>query len=246
MIGNNVVAGKLESLRAAVRTMLTQLTVVEDEDIRGNYQGVLERADSVLETGVNRERKIMADTNLSATGQRNAIQALWKETLSALEFVGKKATSLQEAASSLRAELFAIPPTPKGVDPIMAYMREAEIRAWLSRLSKAEVLSKYMVAAQSGNAEMIRAVKLAPREPMIEPAELDKIDAERVRQTKVKETTRLDSLNTAADALASQSAAFMRSLSLGFDVNVKPTPPARSTQSLIGGGHPVAARAENF
>src|SRR5215472_5927779 len=180
MIGNNVVAGKLESLRAAVRTMLTQLTVVEDEDIRGNYQGVLERADSVLETGVNRERKIMADTNLSATGQRNAIQALWKETLSALEFVGKKATSLQEAASSLRAELFAIPPTPKGVDPIMAYMREAEIRAWLSRLSKAEVLSKYMVAAQSGNAEMIRAVKLAPGEPMIEPAELDKIDAERV------------------------------------------------------------------
>jgi hypothetical protein len=244
MIAGNIVAGKCESLRSAVRQLLDHLVVIADEDIRANYQQGLTKMDAVLESGVASERKVQSDGNLSPAGKMAEMLQIWRDTLRELEFVGEKAATIKGSAASLRADLFRLPDAPKGQEAVVTLSYEQEIRGHLRTLSEPQRMQEYARAVNNGDAQTIRAFRLAPGQALIPSGFRERIDQESMEIKERKRWARLESLETLAGQLSSLSNTFTHSLSPGYQPEF-PTPQPASLQSMLG-AKPLQPRAENF
>lgn len=226
---------------ALLRELLKQVSRIANDDLRDVYLGDLRKVTDILEAHAVQENAISVDTNLSDAGQQAKIVELAKETLKKLRFLLSKADDTAGAYNRLEALLLAVPDAPKNQNELITYLREQEIRTWLRSLSAPDRMQKYQLAVQQENAETIRALRLAPGEPLIAKDIQDRFDREHLERTKPQEMLRLHSLGVIRDelhALAVQLFRWLQGYGAKFDFDGA-TPPLKSAQHLLGYGDTV-------
>jgi len=110
-----------------------------------------------------REEAIQADGNLSDQGKRVKMEALAQEFFNKLRFISEAAENRRHAAAQLRAQLDALPKPPG--DPIIEWMRGAEIRAQLRTLAQPERMKILTQSLEHKNLSILRAIENDPLDP---------------------------------------------------------------------------------
>lgn len=224
---------------AGVQARLDRVSQIPSDDVREGYVGDLRKLTDILEAHAVQENAISVDTNLSQAGQESKIVELAKETLKKLRFLLVKADDAGAAYTRLEALLSAVPDAPKGVNDLIQFFRESEIRTFMRSLTAPERMMKYALAVQSDDVETIRALRLAPGEPLIPKDIQDRFDRERLEVTKPKEMVRLQSFEVLRDQLhelATHLFSWLEGYGAKFD---GPMPTVKSAQYLVGYGESV-------
>jgi len=245
MISNNVIATVAAGLLARLRHDLDYVLRVEDEAIREAYTADLKQAEEALSAMQQEERKIATNADLSAAGQTKAMIELAQATVKRLAFLGQRAKTVGQAYDAEHADLLALPPAPKG-EPVVAYLREQEVRTYLRSLTLSQVMTAYIKAVENGDNETIRAIKLSPGAPLIDASFIERVDIEQGQLTKTARWTRLQSLEARRDGLRSLNDQVQAMLGGYGKEPTFPTPPIRQAQHLVSGGDPVKPSPANF
>ncbi|MGE0470724.1 MAG: hypothetical protein AB7L09_15450 [Nitrospira sp.] len=198
---------------SVLKNFLVRTNTIADQGIRDGLAETLIKLGEILETHSGNENQIAMDTRLSDVGKDERIVELAKATLKRVLFVAQKAVDAQTAKARLEAVLFAVPDAPKGVNEIIQHLREAEIRTHLRSLEVGERFGEYLKALHAEDSteatEVIRAVRLAPGVALIPEATRQKAERERVKAMKPVESTKLQSLEEAAEVLEALAEALL-------------------------------------
>lgn len=224
---------------AQVKAQLDRVSSIEDPDVREAQVARLRKVADVLEQHAVQENAISVNANLSQKGQEAALAQLAQATRQKLGFLPKSAVEADATYGRAEALVLAAPDAPKGVNEIVQYLRESEIRAYLRSLSPAERMAKYLVAVQQDQAELIRAFRLAPGEPLIPDDLRERATRERIEATKPKQFGQLQSLDVVRSQLHELSDTLVNWLR-GYGAEIKfPTPAMKAAQYLVGYGDEV-------
>lgn len=123
-------------------------------------QDKLEQAALVLAEFRQRAEQIQSDSLLSDQGKQAKMESLVQAYYGKLAFVEQAATDRTRAASELRAELDALPKTPG--DPIIEWMRGAEIRQELRKLAQPERMKVIEARTTRTDLSILRAIDANP------------------------------------------------------------------------------------
>jgi hypothetical protein len=120
----------------------------------------LQQAALVLAEFQQRAEAIQADALLSDAGKQAKMESLVQAYYGKLAFVEQAATDRTRAASELRAELDALPKAPG--DPIIEWMRGAEIRQELRKLAQPERMKLVEARMTRTDLSILRAIDANP------------------------------------------------------------------------------------
>lgn len=161
----------------------------------------LDQCDGILKEFQAREEAIQADANLSDQGKRTKMEATAKEFFAKLRFVSEAAENRRQAAAELRKELEALPKAPD--DPIIEWMRGAEIRGHLRTIDQAARMQLLTDSMKRKELSVLRALESDPMGPStLVPEEfLGRIKEHRLEKNQAAELTRWKALVFVADKL---------------------------------------------
>jgi hypothetical protein len=212
---------------------------IADEDMRETQISTLRKGKDILESHATQEAAISVDPNLSEQGQTARLIELTKATLAKLMFLAERADEADTAYARAEAMVYAVPDPPKGANEVVQFLREDSIRRRLEPLSTAERMSKYLLAVQKDQIETIRAVRLAPGEPLIADEIRQRADRERFELINPKGFRRLKSLDVVRSQLHELSDHLVTWLR-GYGAEIKfPQPTMKPAQYLVGYGNEV-------
>lgn len=164
MITTNTVASVSHGPAMLIQRLKEELGT---EKLRGGTGSViaacvekLDQAALVLEEFRLREEQVQTNSLLSDEGKRQEMQKAAREFYDRLIFVSQAADSRKAAAAELRADLERLPKAPD--DPIIAYLRGAEIRTQLRTLAQSERMKLLADSLQPQKAMILRAVEDDP------------------------------------------------------------------------------------
>jgi len=164
VITNNVIGSVVHGPLALVQRLNEELSV---EKLRGATSTVmasavskLDEAASILEAFRVKEAAIQTDANLSDQGKRTKMETTAKEFHAKLAFVEQAANDRREAARQLRAELDTLPKVT--TDPVLAYLREQEIRQELRKLAQPERMKLVSQSVERKDLSILQAVRNDP------------------------------------------------------------------------------------
>lgn len=154
----------------------------------------LDQCDVILQELQAREQEIQADALLSDEGKRQKMQVTAKEFYSKLRFIAEAVENRRQAALELRKELDKLPPSAG--DPIVEYMRGAEIRAQLRILAEPERMKLLAQSVERKNLSILRAIEADPVNPnTLVPAEYrERIKEQLIQQDHKSEHVRWQAL----------------------------------------------------
>lgn len=163
----NVIGSIVHGPLALVQKLKEELAT---EKLRGGTSTVLaaaldklDQAAVVLAAFQEREAAIQTDANLSDQGKRTKMETTAKEFHAKLAFVEQAANDRREAARQLRGELDALPKVT--TDPVVTYLREAEIRAELRKLDQSARMRLLADTVKQQQTTILAAVEHDPLNP---------------------------------------------------------------------------------
>jgi len=166
-ITGNVVASVSHGPAMLIQKLKEELAT---EKLRGATSTViasavskLDEAASILEVFRLKEAAIQTDGNLSDQGKQSKMEQTARQFAGQLAFVERAATDRREAARQLRAELDTLPLLT--TDPVLSYLREAEVRRRLERLTQVERLTWLGNATKPQQTMILLAVEHDPLNP---------------------------------------------------------------------------------
>lgn len=151
-------------------------------------------------------------------------------------FLPTRADELDQAYSRMEGIVYSVPDPPtKGTNEVVQFLREDSIRRRWEPLSPAEHLARYQVAVQRGDIETVRAVRLAPGEPLIPDDIRERIDQQRVDLNNPKGMRRLRALEAARTQLNELADSLLGWLR-GYGARIEfPTPAMKNVRCQVFG-----------
>lgn len=161
----------------------------------------LDQAALVVEAFRVREEQVQTDVLLSPAGKQKQLEGAAKEFFGQLAFVEQAATDRREAARQLRVELDALPTGT--TDPVLSYLREAEVRRRLERLALADRLTLLGNATKPQKTMILLSVERDPLNPdALIPAEYrQRVKDDLLAMSRADDLTRWKTLNLCAEKL---------------------------------------------
>lgn len=156
--------------------------LLEDPERRDVLRAVLTRLDKVAASSESEESKIKQDARLWPEGQRAQLKDLASKKADELKFfqdeLVKINTSYQFMSDSLftdtgQAQLdraYDRQPVPLEENPVLAFLRQQEIRTDWKLKSQPERDAEYLRAVQAGDREIVKALSSAPGHPVVTPS----------------------------------------------------------------------------
>lgn len=222
-----------------LKACLDRVADVGDDDLREAHVSTLRKATDILEAHAAQEAAISVNPDLTEQGQTARVRALAKQTLAALMFLAERADELDQAYSRMERVLSVVPDAPKGTNDIVQFLREDSIRRRWEPLSDAERIARYQAAVERGDVETVRAVRLAPGDPLIPDDIRERIERQRTDLNNPKGMRRLRALDAARSQLHGLADSILNWLK-GYGARIEfPTPGMKSAQYLVGYGHEV-------
>ncbi|WP_447979026.1 hypothetical protein [Candidatus Nitrospira bockiana] len=127
----------------------------------------LERVERVMIDFEKERRRIDEDPRYSSVGQLEAKEKLVQATIKELDQIRSDARHYPDQISQVERQMQI---DPQDDNPVLAFIREQEIRSQLRGMDPLEVERLYKEAARGGDIEFMRAVERAPRAfPIVKP-----------------------------------------------------------------------------
>lgn len=206
MITGNVVARVSHGPAMLIQRLKEELAIVK---ARGEGTATvlaaaldkLDQASLTLEAFRLKEEAIQADGNLSDQGKRTKMEQIAQEFSGQLAFIERAATDRREAARQLRQELDKLPTVV--TDPVLSYLREAEVRRRLERVALADRLKLLGDATKPQKTMILLSVENDPLNPDdLMPAEYrQRVKDELLETSRAEDLERWRTLNVCSEKL---------------------------------------------
>lgn len=202
-----------------------------DSETRKTFHRALKGLHRAIEDMREDEISIRLDSRLSCEARTECLATTVLEKVQELSWVWLLLRDADLAHDRLYRRLFPEPAKARG-NPVIAFLREQEIRSTHMRLPQCEIDSAYRHAITQGNDEVVRALTFALTGSLVSPAireQIEKQQALSVNPEGFKKLEDLQLLRQELGLLADEIRQWLHSLG------------ARPSNYRADGGSPVAA-----